>query len=153
MLWKGGDIALWSYDNTFPVKVVEKCDSLKSLPKNNKNAATLAMKDELGILKDALGELEEARSNGFMESFDEEEGLEEQWKEEDLLVLNPSCGLIKTAVALVKKTIVTVEKSGLEEGEKVVEFDRLMPRIASLRFTNFLLNIPTCDFAQQPSGG
>ena len=135
------------------MKVVEKCDSLKSLPKNNKNAATLAMKDELGILKDALGELEEARSNGFMESFDEEEGLEEQWKEDDLLVLNPSCGLIKTAVALVKKTIVTVEKSGLEEGEKVVEFDRLMPRIASLRFTNFLLNIPTCDFAQQPSGG
>jgi len=112
-------------------KVVEKCETLKSLPKSNKKAAILAMRDELGILKDALGELEEARSNGFMESFDEEEGFEEQWKEDDLMVLNPSLGLIKTTVALVKKTMATVEKFGLEEGEKVVEFDRLIPRIAA----------------------
>ena len=114
--------------------MVEKCETLKSLPKSNKKAAILAMRDELGILKDALGELEEARSNGFMESFDDEEGLEEQWKEDDLLVLNPSLGLIKTAVALVKKTIVTVEKFGQEEGENVTEFDRLTPRIAAFRF-------------------
>ena len=118
--------------------MVEKCETLKSLPKNNKKAAILAMRDELGILKDALGELEEARSNGFMESFDDEEGLEEQWKEDDLLVLNPSLGLIKTAVALVKKTIVTVDKFGLEEGENVVEFDKLIPRIAAFRFTIFI---------------
>ena len=81
-------------------KVVEKCDTLKALPKSNKRAATLSLKDELGLLKDALGELEEARSNGFMESFEEEEGFEEQWKEDDALILNPSLGLIKTAVAM-----------------------------------------------------
>ena len=123
--------------------MVEKCETLKSLPKSNKKVAILAMRDELGILKDALGELEEARSNGFMESFDEEEGLGEQWKEDDLMVLNPSLGLIKTTVALVKKTIATVEKSGLEEGEMVEEFDRLMPRMAAFRFVispTFLLN-------------
>jgi len=112
-------------------KVVEKCETLKILPKSNKKAAILAMRDELGILKDALGELEEARSNGFMENFDDEEGLEEQWKEDDLMVLNPSLGMIKTTVALVKKTIVTVEKFGVEEGEEVAEFDKLMPRIAA----------------------
>ena len=99
------------------MKVVEKCDSLKSLPKNNKNAATLAMKDELGILKDALGELEEARSNGFMESFDEEEGLEEQWKEEDLLVLNPSCGLKKTILWSHKDCSCTCEKDDSDSGK------------------------------------
>merc|ERR1719209_365454 len=106
-------------------KVVEKCDTLKALPKSNKKAAILS-------LKDALGELEEARSNGFMESFEEEEGFEEQWKEDDALILNPSLGLIKTAVAMVKKTIVTVDKHGIEEGEEVAEFDALVPRIASL---------------------
>ena len=124
--------------------MVEKCETLKSLPKSNKKAAILAMRDELGILKDALGELEEARSNGFMESFDDEEGLEEQWKEDDLLVLNPSLGLIKTAVALVKKTIVTVEKFGQEEGENVTEFDRLTSRIAAFRFV--LLIFKKCYF-------
>jgi len=113
-------------------KVVEKCDTLKALPKSNKKAATMSLKDELGLLKDALGELEEARSNGFMESFEEEEGFEEQWKEDDSLILNPSLGLIKTAVAMVKKTIVTVDKHGIEEGEEVAEFDTLVPRIASL---------------------
>ena len=125
--------------------MVDKCELLKSLPKSNKKAAISAMRDELGILKDALGELEEARSNGFMESFDDEEGLEEQWKEDDLLVLNPSLGLIKTAVALVKKTIVTVDKFGLEEGEKVVEFDRLTPRIAAFRFTIFFYILIMCQ--------
>ena len=118
--------------------MVEKCETLKILPKSNKKAAILAMRDELGILKDALGELEEARSNGFMENFDDEEGLEEQWKEDDLMVLNPSLGMIKTTVALVKKTIVTVEKFGVEEGEEVAEFDKLMPRIAAFRFLIFI---------------
>ena len=124
--------------------MVEKCETLKSLPKSNKKAAILAMRDELGILKDALGELEEARSNGFMESLDDEEGLEEQWMDDDLLVLNPSLGLIKTAVALVKKTIVTVEKFGQEEGENVTEFDRLTSRIAAFRFV--LLIFKKCYF-------
>ena len=119
-------------------KVVEKCDTLKALPKSNKKAATLSLKDELGLLKDALGELEEARSNGFMESFEEEEGFDEQWKEDDSLILNPSLGLIKTAVAMVKKTIVTVDKHGIEEGEEVAEFDTLVPRIASLRFVQLI---------------
>ena len=119
-------------------KVVEKCDTLKALPKSNKKAATLSLKDELGLLKDALGELEEARSNGFMESFEEEEGFEEQWKEDDSLILNPSLGLIKTAVAMVKKTLVTVDKHGIEEGEEVAEFDTLVPRIASLRFVQLI---------------
>ena len=120
-------------------KVVEKCDTLKALPKSNKKAATMSLKDELGLLKDALGELEEARSNGFMESFEEEEGFEEQWKEDDSLILNPSLGLIKTAVAMVKMTIVTVDKHGFEEGEEVAEFDTLVPRIASLRFVQPML--------------
>ena len=124
--------------------MVEKCETLKTLPKSNKKAAVLAMRDELGILKDALGELEEARSNGFMESFDEDEGLEEQWKEDDLVVLNPSLGLIKTTVALVKKTMATVEKFGLEEGEQVVEYDRLMPRIAAFRFLIYTYLLIKC---------
>ena len=138
--------------------MVEKCETLKSLPKSNKKAAILAMRDELGILKDALGELEEARSNGFMESFDDEEGLEEQWKEDDLLVLNPSLGLIKTAVALVKKTIVTVEKFGQEEGDNVTEFDRLIPRIAAFRYFSssqsvILDTCLICYSSYQPFGG
>ena len=124
--------------------MVEKCETLKTLPKSNKKAAVLAMRDELGILKDALGELEEARRNGFMESFDEDEGLEEQWKEDDLVVLNPSLGLIKTTVALVKKTMATVEKFGLEEGEQVVEYDRLMPRIAAFRFLIYTYLLIKC---------
>merc|ERR1712013_699548 len=53
-------------------------------------------------------------------------------KEDDSLILNPSLGLIKTAVAMVKKTIVTVDKHGIEEWEEVAEFDTLVPRIASL---------------------
>ena len=120
------------------VNATQPIGALKTLPKSNKKAAILAMRDELGILKDALGELEEARSNGFMENFDDEEGLEEQWKEDDLMVLNPSLGMIKTTVALVKKTIVTVEKFGIEEGEEVAEFDKLMPRIAAFRFLIFI---------------
>ena len=37
-----------------------------------------------------------------------------------------------------KKTIVTVDKHGIEEGEEVAEFDTLVPRIASLRFVQLM---------------
>merc|ERR1719509_571946 len=73
--------------NSHPVlrafaRVAERCEAVKAVHRTNRAAALADLGEQLGILRDAVGELEEARGDGFMEAFGEEEGMEEQWGEE-----------------------------------------------------------------------
>lgn len=114
--------------NSHPVlqafaRVTERCEAVKTVHRTNRAAALAALGEQLGLLKDAVGELEEARADGFMEAFGEEEGVEEQWGEEDKLIINPCMGLMKTSVVTVKKVMGSVRAAGREEGEGVGELD------------------------------
>ena len=111
--------------------VQEKCQGVKGVARSSKEAGLVVLRGELGVLKDALGELEEARSQGFMEQLQEEDGMEEEWREEDKELINPCVGLIKTAVALVKKTTVTVKSEGQDE-EEGGGYDLLCKSVARL---------------------
>ena len=65
-----------------------------------------------------------------MEAFGEEEELEEQWKEGDSQLINPSVGLMKTSVALVKRVLATVRGEGREENTlQLHQYDGLVEQV------------------------
>ena len=66
-----------------------------------------------------------------MEAFGEEEEVEdEQWKEGDGQLINPSVGLMKTSVALVKRVLATVRGEGGEETTlQLHEYDGLLEQV------------------------
>lgn len=101
-----------------------KCDVIKVMPRSNRTICIEKLKQDLGLLKDALSELEEVNSEEF--GLDEEEESE-QYSEKDSQILNPSKGLIKTSIVLVKKTTDTIKKSGLENtSEVLLEYDTVL---------------------------
>lgn len=115
-------------------QVMNNCDAIKTLPKSNKEACMNLLKDHYDVLKDALSELDEAKSSDFMEDLDE---TDEQWTEDDNQIINPSIGLIKTSIALVKKTRDTMRKGETpdhhEEYDLVIgSYDKLSAAVDDL---------------------
>eukprot|EP00092_Neocalanus_flemingeri_P022021 GFUD01023880.1.p1 GENE.GFUD01023880.1~~GFUD01023880.1.p1 ORF type:complete len:358 (+),score=101.82 GFUD01023880.1:50-1075(+) len=106
--------------------VMSKCEAIKKLPKSNKMACIVLIKDQYDILKDALSELEEVKNGDFIDDFGDSA---EQWTENDHQVINPSIGLIKTSIVLVKKCSDTIKKSGLENSS---EYDTALENINKL---------------------
>jgi len=110
--------------------VMSKCEVVKNLPKSNKIASLLLIQDQYDILKDALSELEEVKNDAFVDDFGDSV---EQWTENDHQIINPSMGMIKTSLALVKKTSVTIKKAGREEsGPELQEYDTLLEKLNKL---------------------
>jgi len=110
--------------------VMSKCEAIKSLPKTNKAACILLIKDQYDILKDALDELEEVKNDDFVDDF---EDSVEQWTENDHQLINPSIGLIKTSIVLVKKSSDTLRKKGLESASvHFLEYDTISGQINKL---------------------
>ena len=101
--------------------VSNSCDLVKNMPRSNRLLAAERLNGELGLLKDALSELEEVNNEDFMEDFGEEA---EQYTERDHQILNPSKGLIKTSIVLLKKTVTTIQKSGEDStAQSLQEYD------------------------------
>lgn len=104
--------------------VWEKCD-LK-LPTNNCEAVLQRIHEHKAMITDALNELEEAKNDG-----DDDE--EEKWTDEELELVKPSFGIIKSAQAILKKVAISVKKQGgATDVHKIDELDQLLSHVATI---------------------
>lgn len=106
--------------------VMRNCDALKQLPKCNSEAVATSLLEHANLIKDALRELEEAKSSvSFMEDFE----CDESWTDEDHIVMSPMLGMIKTAGALTKKTLDAVKKLDPQDCLKIDVLIQMFARI------------------------
>jgi len=109
--------------------VMKQCDSLKVLPQQNSAAVAAKLLSHAELIKDALRELEEAKSSEtFMEDFE----CEENWSEADQIILSPMLGMIKSCGALTKKTLDAAKKSDASEKLKIDAIPALFKNIPEL---------------------
>ena len=110
--------------------VSSKCDQIKVMPKSNKLVCVVKLKEQHGLLKDALSELDEVGNDDFHDDLDEES---EKWTERDNQILNPSKGLIKTSVVLMKKTFDTINKFGDDSTSlNLLEYDEVLEILSKM---------------------
>jgi len=103
------------------------CETVKKLPTNNKAICSIKLLSQYDILKDALSEIEGVKSDTFLDDFGDSV---EQWTETDHNIINPSLGMIKTSIVLVKKTSDTIRKSGMETtSSQFLDYDKILERI------------------------
>ncbi|XP_060080248.1 cyclin-D1-binding protein 1 homolog [Ylistrum balloti] len=97
--------------------VWQDTDRFSSLPKDNKEAVLGLMKVTSELVRDALGEMQDAVENGPANDLAEVFGLEmdepsneDTWSETDKTLLGPCLGLLKTSRSLLKKSRESVSK-------------------------------------------
>jgi len=111
----------------------ERCEAVKRLPRGNKAACLVRLQDQQEMLRDALSELEQVGSAEFSDDFMDES---EQWSETDHQIINPSKGLIKTSIVLIKKASMTMERAGQEDSaEQLAEYDTALACLDRLSAT------------------
>lgn len=98
------------------------CDQFAQLPQDNKAAVLVVLSDQIGVLKDAIEEIEQALSepqdpfNDILD--DDEEGDEPRgnqdtyWSEKDRQVIGPCQGLMKASAACLRKLTSAVKANG-----------------------------------------
>nr|XP_056700935.1 cyclin-D1-binding protein 1 [Euleptes europaea] len=114
--------------------VWEACDRLAGLPRDNRGAVAAALASWLGIVRDALEEMEQALAEGRDPDWDvleDEEAVsmgnrDVSWSEADQRLLGPCMGLVKAAKACLKKLLQAVKARGqVETAEQVAQLDDL----------------------------
>ncbi|KAJ6633955.1 hypothetical protein lerEdw1_014225 [Lerista edwardsae] len=114
--------------------VWEACDRVAQLPRDNQAAVALALASCLGVVKDALEEMEQAQAEGGDPYGDvlEDEDLGSRgnrdvyWSEADRQVLGPCRGLVKAARACLKKVLGAVRAHGrADTAELAAQLDDL----------------------------
>ena len=99
-------------------------DSIKALPKNNYDACSKYILNQLCLITDAISELDDARalvSSEEVKSDIDEFEIDEfdlRWSDADLKLLGPGTGLLKTVKNLVKKIGQTAKRIGGEDHAK-----------------------------------
>ncbi|XP_065811331.1 cyclin-D1-binding protein 1 homolog isoform X2 [Labrus bergylta] len=98
------------------------CDQFPQLPQDNKAAVLVALSDQIGVVKDAIEEIEQALSEAqdpFSDVLDDEQGGDEPrgnqdtyWSEKDRLVIGPCQGLMKASAACLRKLTSAVRANG-----------------------------------------
>ncbi|KAM3842337.1 cyclin-D1-binding protein 1 homolog [Diretmus argenteus] len=98
------------------------CDHLAHLPKDNKAAVLLELSSHVGVVKDAIQEVEQALSepqDPFSDVLDgDQEGEEPRgnqdtyWSEQDRRVIGPCQGLMKAGAACLRKLTSAVKTNG-----------------------------------------
>ncbi|KAM7401599.1 hypothetical protein PAMP_016903 [Pampus punctatissimus] len=98
------------------------CDQFAQLPQDNKAAVLVVLFDHIGVVKDAIEEIEQALSepqDPFNDVLsDDEEGEEPRgnqdtyWSEKDRRVIGPCQGLIKASAACLRKLTSAVKANG-----------------------------------------
>jgi len=106
-------------------KVWELCEKINRLPHNNKDAVIRAVKSELGLVEDAVEELQE-EIKSHMENL-EEGNNSEAWSNQDREIL-PSCvGLVKTTKSVMRKVTAALDTGGsCETEENIAQLDDIM---------------------------
>ncbi|XP_015263907.1 PREDICTED: cyclin-D1-binding protein 1 [Gekko japonicus] len=114
--------------------VWEACERAAALPRDNAAAVASALSACLGIVRDALREMEQAQAEGRDPNRDaledEEEGSvgggDVSWSEADRQLLGPCVGLAKAAKACLKKSLGAVRAWGrADTAEQVAQLDGL----------------------------
>ncbi|XP_053288605.1 cyclin-D1-binding protein 1 homolog isoform X2 [Pleuronectes platessa] len=98
------------------------CDQFAQLPKDNKAAVLMVLSAQMGVVKDALEEIEQALSevqDPFNDILDDDQDGDEPrgnqdtyWSDKDRLVIGPCHGLIKASAACLKKMLSSVKANG-----------------------------------------
>uniref|UniRef100_A0A3Q3ER21 Cyclin D-type binding-protein 1 n=1 Tax=Labrus bergylta TaxID=56723 RepID=A0A3Q3ER21_9LABR len=94
------------------------CDQFPQLPQDNKAAVLVVLSDQIGVVKDAIEEIEQAQ-DPFSDVLDDEQGGDEPrgnqdtyWSEKDRLVIGPCQGLMKASAACLRKLTSAVRANG-----------------------------------------
>lgn len=118
--------------------VWEICDRVNSLPRDNTQAVLANIHESLGLITDAVDELEEAQKNENVEEVNED-GLADDfnddaiWSDADHLVVKTCVGLVKTAKAAMKKVSKAVSTSGrCDTQDYATELDCFMNQIITV---------------------
>ncbi|XP_061486654.1 cyclin-D1-binding protein 1 [Rhineura floridana] len=97
----------------------EACGRISCLPRDNQAAVALAISCSLGVVRDALEEMEQAQREGgdpYGDLEDEDLGSRGNrdiyWSEADRQLLGPCTGLVKAAKACLKKVAGAVRSHG-----------------------------------------
>ncbi|KAJ0023484.1 hypothetical protein NQD34_003383 [Periophthalmus magnuspinnatus] len=112
------------------------CDRFESLPKDNKAALLVVISGEVGVIKDAIEEIEEALSEAqdpFGDILDDViEGAEPRgnqdtyWSEQDRRVIGPCQGLMKAAAACLRKLTSAVRSNAdVTSAQSLAQLDDL----------------------------
>ncbi|XP_056130101.1 cyclin-D1-binding protein 1 homolog [Lampris incognitus] len=98
------------------------CDHFARLPRDNKEAVLLVLYSNIGVVKDALEEMEQALSEAqdpFSDILDDEQEGDEPrgnqdtyWSERDRCVLGPCQGLMKASAACLRKLTSAIRANG-----------------------------------------
>ncbi|XP_053098831.1 cyclin-D1-binding protein 1 [Hemicordylus capensis] len=112
----------------------EVCERVSCLPRDNQAAVALGLASCLGVVKDALEEMEQAQGGGGDPYGDvlEDEDLGSRgnrdvyWSESDRQLLGPCLGLVKAARACLKRVLGAVKAhGGAQAAEQVAQLDDL----------------------------
>ncbi|XP_068451959.1 cyclin-D1-binding protein 1 homolog [Clinocottus analis] len=95
------------------------CDHFAQLPRDNKAAVLMVLSDQIGIVKDAIEEIEQALSEAqdpFSDVLDVEQeprgNQDSYWSQRDRRVVGPCRGLMKAAAACLRKLTAAVKANG-----------------------------------------
>ncbi|XP_068120572.1 cyclin-D1-binding protein 1 isoform X2 [Hyperolius riggenbachi] len=114
--------------------VWEACDHFHQIPKDNHAAVVEVMSGYLGVVKDALEEMEQALAGGgdpFSDiPEDDDTGVrgnqDTYWSEADHRLISPCLGLMKASKACLKKVLAAEKTYGkVETAEQVAQLDDL----------------------------
>ncbi|KAM4691711.1 cyclin-D1-binding protein 1 [Rhinophrynus dorsalis] len=114
--------------------VWEACDQCAQLPKDNQAAVLVLVSGYLGVVKDAIEEVEQALEGGedpFNDILEDEEtgargNQDTYWSEADRRLMAPCLGLMKASKACLKKVLGAVKAHGkVDTAEHVAQLDDL----------------------------
>lgn len=114
--------------------VWEACDQFEQIPKDNHAAVVAIVSGYLGVVKDALEEMEQALSGGedpFSDVLEDDEtgargNQDTYWSEADHRLIAPCLGLMKASKACLKKVLGALKAHGkVETADQVAQLDDL----------------------------
>ncbi|XP_034389672.1 LOW QUALITY PROTEIN: cyclin-D1-binding protein 1 homolog [Cyclopterus lumpus] len=109
------------------------CDHFAQLPQDNKKAVLMVLSDQIGVVKDAIEEMEQALSEAQEPYSDVLDGDQEPssnqdtyWSEKDRRVIGPCQGLMKASAACLKKLTSAVKANGdVSTSQNLAQLDDL----------------------------
>ncbi|XP_022614429.1 cyclin-D1-binding protein 1 [Seriola dumerili] len=98
------------------------CDQFAQLPQDNKAAVLLVLSAQIGVVKDAIEEIEQALSEAqdpFSDVLDDDQDGDEPrgnqdtyWSDKDRRVIGPCQGLMKASAACLRKLVSAIKANG-----------------------------------------
>lgn len=109
------------------------CDSLTQLPRDNKAALLVVLSAQIGVVKDAIEEIEQALSevqDPFSDVLDDDQeprgNQDTYWSEKDRRVIGPCQGLMKASAACLRKLTSAIKTHGdVSTPQNVAQLDDL----------------------------